>query len=51
MWNVKTKVYKVKIGVTGIISNLLGYFLSNISGKHEIKEQQKTAVLGTAHIQ
>jgi hypothetical protein len=23
--------------------------MSNISGKHEIKELQKTAILGTAH--
>jgi len=23
---------------------------SNISGKHEVKELQKTAILGTAHI-
>ena len=25
-------------------------YLSNISGKHEIKELQKTATLGTAHL-
>jgi hypothetical protein len=51
MWKVKAKIYKVIIRVTGIISKSLRYFLSNISGKHEIKEQQKTAVLATAHIQ
>jgi hypothetical protein len=25
-------------------------YLSNIPGKHEVKELQKTAILGTAHI-
>ena len=39
MWNVKTKVILVIIGATG-----------TISGNHEVKELQKTAILGTAHI-
>jgi hypothetical protein len=29
---------------------ILGQYLNNKSGKHEIKEQQKTAILGTAHV-
>jgi hypothetical protein len=33
----------------GTISNFRKY-LSNIAGKHDIKEPQKTATLGTAHI-
>ena len=52
MWNVKTKVIPVIVGATGTISKSLRHFLSNIPGKHEIKELrvQKTATLGTAHI-
>ena len=50
MWNVKTKVIPVIIGATGTISNSFRKYLSNIPGKHEVKEIQKTAILGTAHI-
>jgi len=50
MWNVKTKVIPVIIGVTGIISKSFRKYVSNIPGKHEVKELQKTAILGTAHI-
>ena len=50
MWNVKTKVIPVTIGATGTISKPFGKYVSNIPGKHEIKELQKTATLGTAHI-
>jgi hypothetical protein len=50
MWNVKTKVISVIIGATGTISKLLRKYVSNIPGKHEVKELQKTATLGTAHI-
>ena len=49
MWNVKTNVIKVIIGATGTISKSFRKYLSNIPGKHEIKELQKTAILGTAH--
>ena len=45
MWNVKTKVIPVIIGATGTISKPF-----NIPGNHEVKELQKTAILGTAHI-
>ena len=34
---------------TGTISKSFRKYLSNIPGKHEIKELQKTAILGTAH--
>jgi hypothetical protein len=34
-------VIKVIIGVTGTISKLLRQYLSNIPGKHEVKELQK----------
>jgi hypothetical protein len=50
MWNVKTTVIPVIIGATGTISKLFRKYLGNVPGKHEIKELQKTAILGTAHI-
>jgi len=51
MWNVKTKVIPVIIiEVTGTISKSFIQYVSNIPGKHEVKELQKTAILGTAHI-
>jgi len=50
MWNVKTKVIPVIIGATGTISKSFRKYVSNIPGYHEVKELQKTAILGTAHI-
>jgi hypothetical protein len=50
MWNVKTKVTPVTRGATGTISKSFRKYLSSITGKHDIKELQKTAILGTAHI-
>jgi hypothetical protein len=50
MWNVKTKVTPVITGATGTISKSFRKYLSSIPGKHDIKELQKTAVLGTALI-
>jgi len=41
MWNIKTKVIPVIIGVTGTISKSFRKHLSNIPGKHEVKELQK----------
>jgi hypothetical protein len=38
MWNVKTEVIPVIIGATGTISKSLRKYLSNVPGKHEIKE-------------
>jgi hypothetical protein len=49
MWNVKTNVLPVIIGVIGIISKSFRKYLSNEPGIHEVKELQKTAILGTAH--
>jgi hypothetical protein len=48
--NVKTKVTPVIIGATGTISKSFRKYLRSIAGKHDIKELQKTAILGTAHI-
>jgi len=50
MWNEKTKVIPVIIGATGTISKSFRKYVSNIPGKHEVKELLKTAILGTAHI-
>ena len=50
MWNVETKVIPVIIWATGIISKTFRKYVSNIPGNHEVKELQKTATLGTAHI-
>jgi hypothetical protein len=49
MWNVETKVTPVIIGATGTISKSFRKYLSSVPGQHDIKELQKTAVLGTAH--
>jgi len=50
IWNVKAKVILVIIGATGTISNLFRKYVSNIPGKHQVKELKKRAILGTAHI-
>jgi len=50
MWNVKTKVIPVIIGATGTVSKSFRKYVINMPGKHEVKELQKTAILGTAHI-
>jgi hypothetical protein len=50
MWNVKTRVILVIIGVTGTISKSFRKYVSNIPRNHEVRELQKTAILGTAHI-
>ena len=49
MWNVQTKVIPVMIGATGTVSKSFNKYVSNIPGKHEVKELQQTATLGTAH--
>jgi hypothetical protein len=50
MWNVEAKVTMVTIGATGTISKSLRQYLSNILGKNEIKEIQKTSISGNAQI-
>jgi hypothetical protein len=50
MWNVKSRVIPVIIGVTGTISKSFRKYVSTIPGNLEVKELQKTAILGTAHI-
>ena len=50
MWNLKTKVLPVIIRATGTISKSFRKYVSDIQGNREVKELQKTAILGTAHI-
>jgi hypothetical protein len=49
MWNVKTRAIPVIIGATGTISKSFRKYVSDIPGNHDVKERQKTAILGTAH--
>jgi hypothetical protein len=48
MWNVKARVISVIIGATGTISKSFRKYVSSIAGNHEVRELQKTAILGTA---
>jgi len=41
MWNVKTKVIPVITGATGTISKSFRKHVSNIPGKHEVKNYTK----------
>jgi len=50
MWNIKTKVIAIIVGTIGTISKSFRKYACKIPGKHEVKELQKTAILGTAHI-
>jgi hypothetical protein len=50
MWNVKARVIPEIIGATGTISKSFRKYVSNIPGNHDVKELQKTAILGTTHI-
>jgi heme/copper-type cytochrome/quinol oxidase subunit 2 len=38
------------IGATGTISKSFRKYVSNIPGNHAVRELQKAAILGTAHI-
>jgi hypothetical protein len=49
-FDIQTKVIPVIIGATGTISKSFRKYVSNIPGNNEVKELQKTAILGTAHI-
>jgi hypothetical protein len=50
MWNVKARVIPVVIGATGTISKSFIKYVSNIPGNHDVRELQKTAILGPVHI-
>jgi hypothetical protein len=49
MWNVKPRVIPVITGATGTISKSFRKYVCTIPGNHDIRELQKTAILGTAH--
>jgi hypothetical protein len=48
--NAKTKVMPVMIEATGTFSKSFRKYLNNRPEKHEIKELQKTTMLGIAHV-
>jgi hypothetical protein len=48
MWNVKTRVIPVVIGATRTISKSFRKYVTTIPGNHDVRELQKTAILGTA---
>jgi hypothetical protein len=50
MWNAKTRVIPVIIGAIGTISKSFRKYVSTIPGNHDVRELQKTAIVGTAHI-
>jgi hypothetical protein len=50
MWNVHSKVIPIIIGVTETVSRSLRKYLANIPGEHDIRELQKSAILGTSYI-
>jgi hypothetical protein len=50
MWSVKTSLISVIVGATGTISKSLRKYVSTIPGNHDVRELQKTAILGTEHI-
>jgi len=43
-------VIPVTTGATGTTVKSFTKYMGNIPGNHEVKELQKTAILGTAHI-
>jgi hypothetical protein len=50
MWNTKTRVIPVIIRATRTILKSFRKYVSTIPGNHEVKELQKTVMLGTTHI-
>jgi protein required for attachment to host cells len=49
MWNLKAKVIALIIGATGNISKSLRQYLSNMLGKHKIKELKKKTTSWALH--
>jgi hypothetical protein len=47
--NVKTRVIPVIIVATGTISKSFRTYVSTVPGNQDVRELQKTAILGTAH--
>ena len=51
IWNVTTTVIAIIIRSTGTLAKSLRQYLSNVVGKRVAQELNKTATLGTAHLQ
>jgi heme/copper-type cytochrome/quinol oxidase subunit 2 len=49
-WIIIIIIIIIIIGATGTISKSFRKYVSDIPGKHDVKELQKTAILGTANI-
>jgi hypothetical protein len=49
MCAVKTTAIPVIIGATGTISKSFRKYVNTIPGNYDVRELQKTAILGTAH--
>jgi hypothetical protein len=49
MWNVKTKLIPVMVEATETMLESFRKYLLSVLGQQDIKELQKTAILGTAH--
>jgi hypothetical protein len=49
MWNVKARAIPVIIGATETISTSFRKHVNDIPGHYDVKELQKTAIVGTAH--
>jgi hypothetical protein len=50
MWNVKSRVIPIIIGATGTVSKSFRKYMNTIPGNHDVRELQKTAILGTARL-
>lgn len=50
MWGMKSKTIPVVIGALGVIKKGTGKYINEIPGKTQLRELQKTTLLGTAHI-
>ena len=50
MLNVKTTVIQVITGATGTISKSFRKYVGNMPGSNEVRELEKTAILGTTYI-
>ena len=46
----KIRLIPIIIGASDTISKSFRKYVSDIPGNHDVKELQKTAILGTAHI-
>jgi hypothetical protein len=50
MRKVQAKVIPIILGATGTVSGSLRKYLANIPGEHDVRELQKTAILGSSNI-